>query len=400
MILPMWDDSKNDLVWASVTFGETSETDYYEFLDRLDARESTDVELIKPFLLAARSATRTQPTETMKMVIVESRPSGNAFEYDNRCFYARDSKGMTYRILWSDFTGLKEKDRIIVEYYKIVELTYDSYPDGGWTPKYEMTVKSVVVDNSEDTTNGYVYDTTPRSIPFTPYFLSFGECSMFSEENSVFEGNPIQPIVIDSFEKLQQFYRSLAHLDDYTISFFENIPEDYFDQKLLLVNNFTFGGTPNDRHVEYVHVDENGVKIKYTYAYPDLQSEVVDNCIVAIEINRSDVYGHIIFTAVAKRLPYNYNVVYGGEVSAYSYDSKTTYDILPQEAEMIINLLNDGEWMPGSTNLWPKYTILVGEYLILFFPQEKCIEDAYCSSTMYLTEEQTQALSSALFDED
>ena len=81
------------------------------------------------------------------MTIAETLPSCVAFEYKDEqpyCFYAYDTEGKLYRVFWNDFTGLNEKDRIVVDHKDDIEtLSYDEYPDGGWTPRYEVTAISI-----------------------------------------------------------------------------------------------------------------------------------------------------------------------------------------------------------------------------------------------------------------
>ena len=51
--------------------------------------------------------------------------------------------GKLYRVLWNNFDGLNEKDRIVVDHNdNIVTLNYDEYPSG-WTPQYEITAISI-----------------------------------------------------------------------------------------------------------------------------------------------------------------------------------------------------------------------------------------------------------------
>ncbi len=88
------------------------------------------------------------------MTIAETLPSCVAFEYRDQkpyCFYAYDTEGKLYRVIWNDFTGLNEKDVIVVDHNDDIKtLTYDEYPDG-WTPQYELTAISVKKDiNPED----------------------------------------------------------------------------------------------------------------------------------------------------------------------------------------------------------------------------------------------------------
>ena len=80
------------------------------------------------------------------MTIAETLPSCVAFEYKDEkpyCFYAYDTEGKLYRVFWNDFTGLSEKDVIVVDHNDDIKtLTYDEYPSG-WTPQYEVTAISI-----------------------------------------------------------------------------------------------------------------------------------------------------------------------------------------------------------------------------------------------------------------
>ena len=84
------------------------------------------------------------------LTIAETLPSCLAFEYKDEkayCFYAYDTEGHLYRVLWNDFTGLNEKDVIVVDHNDDIKtLTYDEYPDGGWTPQYEVTATSIKME--------------------------------------------------------------------------------------------------------------------------------------------------------------------------------------------------------------------------------------------------------------
>lgn len=81
-----------------------------------------------------------EPELVMDMTIVHSVPSSVAFEED--CFYATDSDGKFYRVYCNDMTGLSEGKlvRVIYSSDSLRELEYpNGYPDGGYTPKYEVT---------------------------------------------------------------------------------------------------------------------------------------------------------------------------------------------------------------------------------------------------------------------
>lgn len=84
------------------------------------------------------------------LTIAETLPSCVAFEYKDGkpyCFYAYDTEGHLYRVFWNDFTGLNEKDVVVVDHNDDIKtLTYDEYPDGGWTPQYEVTATNIKME--------------------------------------------------------------------------------------------------------------------------------------------------------------------------------------------------------------------------------------------------------------
>lgn len=83
------------------------------------------------------------------LTIAETEPSCPAFE--SNCFYASDAEGILYRVLWTDFTNLNEKDTVVVDYSKKEELNIPADITGGFQAKYEITANSVKKDiNPED----------------------------------------------------------------------------------------------------------------------------------------------------------------------------------------------------------------------------------------------------------
>lgn len=83
------------------------------------------------------------------LTIAETLPSCVAFEYKDEkpyCFYAYDTEGHLYRVFWNDFTGLNEKDVVVVDHNDdIKKLDYVNPPEG-WTPKYEVTATSIKME--------------------------------------------------------------------------------------------------------------------------------------------------------------------------------------------------------------------------------------------------------------
>ena len=87
------------------------------------------------------------------LTIAETLPSCVAFEYKDGkpyCFYAYDTEEHLYRVLWNDFTGLNEKDVVVVDHNDDIKKLDQVNPPGGWTPKYEATAISVTKENDND----------------------------------------------------------------------------------------------------------------------------------------------------------------------------------------------------------------------------------------------------------
>lgn len=105
-------------------------------------RTQSDAE--QPTVLEQSMAVGTLP---LAMTIAETVPGCVAFEHSYPCFYAYDERGNFYRVLWSAFDGLAERDRISVAYSTMKKLTYTEYPDGGYTPAYEITATQVTKQN-------------------------------------------------------------------------------------------------------------------------------------------------------------------------------------------------------------------------------------------------------------
>ena len=100
-----------------------------------------------------QSTSENTDKSVITLTIKESHPYAQAFgHYDNNyCFYANDDEGRFFRVWWSNFEGLAEKDRVVVEYHNFKELVYeDGKPDGGFTPDYEITAISVKKENTAD----------------------------------------------------------------------------------------------------------------------------------------------------------------------------------------------------------------------------------------------------------
>ena len=90
------------------------------------------------------------------LTIAETLPSCVAFEHKDGkpyCFYAYDPEGHLYRVLWNDFTGLNEKDVVVVDHNDDIKKVDEVNPPGGWSPQYEVTATGIKM---EKRTNDYL----------------------------------------------------------------------------------------------------------------------------------------------------------------------------------------------------------------------------------------------------
>ena len=85
---------------------------------------------------------------SIEMTIAEALPSCVTFEYKDEnpyCFYAYDGDGRLYRVLWNNFDGLNEKERVIIDYDgEIRSLAHEEFPAYGRMPQYEIAAISVI----------------------------------------------------------------------------------------------------------------------------------------------------------------------------------------------------------------------------------------------------------------
>ena len=90
------------------------------------------------------------------LTIAETLPSCVAFEHKDGkpyCFYAYDTEGHLYRVLWNDFTGLNEKDVVVVDHNDDIKKVDEVNPPGGWSPQYEVTATGI---KTEKRANDYL----------------------------------------------------------------------------------------------------------------------------------------------------------------------------------------------------------------------------------------------------
>ncbi len=109
-------------------------------------------------------------------------------------------------------------------------------------------------------------------------------------------------IVIKNKSDAEELIGLLGGYSDSFIDWINDLPENYFDEKLLLVNDFSSGDASYKRDVIGVFKDGNVLTVKYTYFRPEIMITVNDNRIVAVEIKRDDIEGVEEFRAYSEEL--------------------------------------------------------------------------------------------------
>ncbi|MBO5767569.1 MAG: hypothetical protein J6R49_03490 [Clostridia bacterium] len=165
--------------------------------------------------------------------------------------------------------------------------------------------ESVIFESSEAESDNSlseesaVFDKTPREIEFIehvfPASLKYGdEYSQYSILRK--EDGRFGTIVIDSRDDIAAFTEMLEYSNQ-TPEFFESLPEDFFEEKLLLLNDITAPMTGYNIAVRSVRADEDGVTVEYIYTHAEEGGMTVVPGICAVEIDRADVAGCESFAA-------------------------------------------------------------------------------------------------------
>ena len=210
----------------------------------------------------------TEKHSPIALTIAETLPSCVAFEYREPntpyCFYAFDEDENLYRVLWTDWDGLREKDRVIVEYEKLEELTYDEYPDGGWTPQYELTATGVNTSSCISNEQGVYVLTLPSS----------GEKITLKDNFRLFVPYIADALVVAAEKKITDDIAEYSN----SSGFYLQISEDY----LCLVREVIHYIAPPETSGEYTL---SGCGIDHEHLF---FSERISLCPISTQRNASD----------------------------------------------------------------------------------------------------------------
>ncbi|MBR6562773.1 MAG: hypothetical protein IKK70_02415 [Clostridia bacterium] len=178
----------------------------------------------------------------------------------------------------------------------------------------DSTVESGDASESVASEAELVFDTTPRSIDFTThYFYAYfkyyendnyeelAKSHVITRDEGV---SKLSTIVLESEEDVSKLAEEFENRESFD-EMISKLPEGFFDEKLLLVNDFTAGCLGYDRAVRNVRVDENGVTVEFIYACPEVGDTMVDSLFTAIEIDKRDVYGHEDFSAESRQVSFD-----------------------------------------------------------------------------------------------
>lgn len=168
----------------------------------------------------------------------------------------------------------------------------------------EETSEIVSDDSSGSETSKHEFDPTPREIKYTEHMsLAKIRDPKYDEYVNYFEMNQDKDkvtYVITSIEEAKTFSSLLHETDAARIDLANNIPDGYFEEKILIVNNFVSKSIGyGSISVEKVSVNENGVRVYYHYEPTD--KEIIlpaeEPQLFFVEVDRLDVLGCENFSA-------------------------------------------------------------------------------------------------------
>ncbi len=150
------------------------------------------------------------------------------------------------------------------------------------------------------------YDPTPRDLEYTDKIIP----AMFNDDSkhSIVSNETPTPIVIKSFDDIDALLSNVSvNQSEKLVEYLNDLPSDFFTEKIILVNDFTHGIDYTDCGVISVRADENGVTIKYTYKPPSGQISLPADypCVCVTELNKFDILGCESFNAVVEVIDSN-----------------------------------------------------------------------------------------------
>lgn len=202
------------------------------------------------------------------------------YEYDLISAVVEDD---TLKLDYSYRMTQEAVDLVLTKYYCVVEVEKDEI-DG--CEKY-------VVESE--------FNSTSRELEFIEHTLWFAKIldPKYDEYVNYFEKNKDKEkvtYVLTSVEEVEEFSTILRSPYDLV----SEIPDGYFDEKVLIVNNFVANNMSDDEiFVEKVCANENGIRVYYGLkkGVADFGLPAEDSILHFVEINKSDVLGCESFTA-------------------------------------------------------------------------------------------------------
>lgn len=181
----------------------------------------------------------------------------------------------------------------------------DNAPDEASNRVSSKESSEIVSDaSSESETSKHEFDPTPREIEYTEHMsLVKIRDPKYDEYVNYFEMNQDKDkvtYVITSIEEAKAFSSLLHETDAARIDLANNIPNGYFDEKILIVNNFVSNSIgAGCISVEKVSVNENGVRVYYHYepTNKEILLPAEEPQLFFVEIDKVDVLGCENFSA-------------------------------------------------------------------------------------------------------
>ena len=155
----------------------------------------------------------------------------------------------------------------------------------------------------------YVYDTTPRDIDFSVKYLGVG--LEYTEENrkiAIFRNDNAlrDTITLSTLEEAQAFTELIeSYYVEYYNEFLESLGDEFFETKMLIINDCTQSSSAYTMAVRSVRVDENGVTVNFVYDVAEFGNDVLVNDLLLVTVDKRDVYGHDSFKTRVSLTPFD-----------------------------------------------------------------------------------------------
>ncbi len=155
---------------------------------------------------------------------------------------------------------------------------------------------------SGETSENVVFDPTPRELEYSYKLLNVKVMPDEMRGYTVLSIEKFKPLIIASRDDLYELIEWMGdnNADSDAAMYFNALPDNYFDEKTLLVTDYT-DFAYNERSVSSVYANENGVTVIYSTVFNGSELIEVDPVpdFMVVELLKKDILGCESFNAIA-----------------------------------------------------------------------------------------------------